>query len=171
MEGARHIKEQLENLVSDQNGHWFIDEIEATAERKDAAGKTLFTFNPPYARVLFENSMNSRNPSLKLPVHEPAGDWLVVYDTKNAAIGGKAQRIGTGLNPRDSKKKGQEDKPCNINDNGHVDSHRGNDRLVHDGARNAAGSSSSFKAAMDTPRFEGETDFEYYQRMDTLHWG
>lgn len=169
MESARHIKEQLENLVPDQNGCWFIDEIKATAERKDAAGKTLFTFNPAYARVLFENSMNSRNPSLKLPVHEPAGDWLVVYDVKNAAVGGKAQRIGTGLNPRDSNKKYDQENLCNKRQ--HVDSDRGNDRVVNDGVRCASGSSSSFKAAVDTPRFEGETDSEYYQRMDTLHWG
>lgn len=97
--------------------------------------------------------MNRRNPSLKLPIHEPAGEWLVVYDVKNVAVGGRAKRIGTGLNPRDnttsllveSVDEGRQPHECLT--------------------------SRPWKAAMDTPRFAGETDADYYQRMDELHFG
>ncbi|CZT21384.1 uncharacterized protein RCC_07247 [Ramularia collo-cygni] len=190
VESALHIKEQLENLIADKNGHWFIDEIDATAERRDADGKTIFKFNPAYARVFFAESMNSRNPSLNLPVHEPAGDWMVVYDTKNAQVGGKAKRIGTGINPRENatvtlddflqKRDDCEDLGCNSNeechnkdrkcdscDMGRLDNHCRDGGLV-----NAVGIcvSETCKAAVDTPRFEGESDADYYQRMDKLHW-
>jgi hypothetical protein len=37
-------------------------------------------FDPPYARVLFAKGINRHNPEIKLPEHEPAGDWLVTYD-------------------------------------------------------------------------------------------
>ncbi|SMR62955.1 unnamed protein product [Zymoseptoria tritici ST99CH_3D1] len=61
---ARHIKQQLERLVSDDpKGHYYIDEVDAIAERRDADGKTVFAWNPAYARVLFADSMNEKNPS------------------------------------------------------------------------------------------------------------
>ncbi|KAJ5881011.1 uncharacterized protein N7473_012064 [Penicillium subrubescens] len=36
-------------------------------------GETVFV-------VLLARAMNRHNPELKLPVHEPAGDWVVTYD-------------------------------------------------------------------------------------------
>lgn len=185
-----HIKEQLEGLVAKENGYWYIDEIDATAERRDPSGKTLFTFNPAYARVFFAESMNARNPSLNLPVHEPAGDWLVVYDVQNTAVGGKAKRIGTGLTPRDSQTRSlfqkrddceelgcntdddchNANKTCDSCDHGRVDNNCRDGGLVNAVGRCAAGSTIC-KMAVDTPRLEGESDADYYQRMDTLHWG
>lgn len=74
IESARHIKQQLERLVSDDpKGHYYIDEVDAIAERRDADGKTVFAWNPAYARVLFAESLNEKDPDLKLPVHDPAG--------------------------------------------------------------------------------------------------
>ncbi|SMY28325.1 unnamed protein product [Zymoseptoria tritici ST99CH_1A5] len=151
IESTRHIKQQLERLVSDDpKGHYYIDEVDAIAERRDADGKTVFAWNPAYARVLFADSMNEKNPDLKLPVHEPAGEWLVVYDTKDAEVGGRAKRIGTGLSPRESTTRSAVVAESN------------------EGARSDLG---TWKAAVDTLRFEGETDANYYQRMDKLHWG
>ncbi|KAH8696481.1 hypothetical protein BGW36DRAFT_296859 [Talaromyces proteolyticus] len=81
-ETARHIKEQIERAsVPNMDEYISIDELSATAEVKNlVTGETTFVFDPPYARVLFARGMNKRNPDLKLPQHETAGDWLVTYD-------------------------------------------------------------------------------------------
>lgn len=181
VESAKHIKEQLENLVPNENGYWFIDEVSATAERRDATGKTVFTFNPAYARVFFVDSINSRNPAINLPVHEPAGEWLVVYDIGNAVVGGRAKRVGTGLSPRDStgnfiqERDNCDGLDCNTEykscDVGTVESARRSSGLIDAVGRCAEDGSSKWKAAFDTPRFESETDASYYQRMDELRWG
>ena len=82
---ARHIKEQIERAtVPHPDEYISIDEISATAELKNSlTGETTFVFDPPYARVLFAKGMNRRSPELKLPEHEPAGDWLKTYDLSN----------------------------------------------------------------------------------------
>jgi hypothetical protein len=81
-ETAKHIKEQIEKAsVPNLEEYIFIDEVLATAEIKNSVtGETTFVFDPPYARVLFAKGMNRHNPELKLPVHEPAGYWVVTYD-------------------------------------------------------------------------------------------
>ncbi|KAL7974437.1 hypothetical protein HDV63DRAFT_363125 [Trichoderma sp. SZMC 28014] len=79
-ETAQHIKNQIERaMVARPDEYISIDEIAATAEVKNFNGETVFTFDPPYARVLFAEGMNRHNPSLKLPEHEPAGDWETTY--------------------------------------------------------------------------------------------
>jgi hypothetical protein len=87
-ETAGHIKEQIERaLVPKRDEYISIDEFAATAQVKNAmTGETTFVFNPAYARVLFAKGINRKNPKLKLPEHEPAGDWLVTYDLGNTLI-------------------------------------------------------------------------------------
>ncbi|KGO47909.1 hypothetical protein PEXP_037960 [Penicillium expansum] len=87
-ETAKHIKEQIEKAaVTSMEEYIAIDEISATAEVKNSVtGETTFVFDPPYARVLFAKGMNRHNPELKLPEHEPAGDWLVTYDLGNTLM-------------------------------------------------------------------------------------
>ncbi|WYZ36252.1 hypothetical protein EsH8_XII_000002 [Colletotrichum jinshuiense] len=84
-ETAQHIKEQIERAtITGPDDVIKIDEITATAEvRNGLTNETLFVFDPPYARVLFAKGINKRNPELKLPEHEPAGDWLVTYNAPN----------------------------------------------------------------------------------------
>ncbi|KAJ5725104.1 uncharacterized protein N7483_006461 [Penicillium malachiteum] len=79
---AQHIKNQIERAslpIPDE--YTAIDEFTATAEiRNRKTGETTFVFDPSYSRVLFAKGINKRNPDLKLPEHEPAGDELVTYD-------------------------------------------------------------------------------------------
>ncbi|KAH0430582.1 hypothetical protein CcaCcLH18_07741 [Colletotrichum camelliae] len=80
---AKHIKAQIEwaSVLVGAADVIKIDEIEVTAEVKDTAtGETRFVFDPAYARVLFARGINRRNPALRLPEHERAGEWLVTYD-------------------------------------------------------------------------------------------
>jgi hypothetical protein len=81
-ETARHVKEQIERAcVPKPEEYISIDEVSGTAEMKNSeTNETTFTFDPPYARVFFAKGMNKRKPELKLPEHQPAGDWLVTYD-------------------------------------------------------------------------------------------
>lgn len=80
-ETAKHVKEQIEKATIPKPEEYIaIDEISATAELKNSVtGETTFVFDPLYARVMFAKGMNRHNPELKLPEHEPAGDWLVTY--------------------------------------------------------------------------------------------
>ncbi|WYZ34197.1 hypothetical protein EsH8_I_000473 [Colletotrichum jinshuiense] len=80
---AKHIKNQIERAsVGGPDEVISIDEISATAEVKNTVtGETVFVFDPTYARVLFAKGINRRNPALKLPEPEPAGDWLVTYNS------------------------------------------------------------------------------------------
>ncbi|KAJ5780616.1 hypothetical protein N7457_005776 [Penicillium paradoxum] len=82
---AKHIKEQIEKAtIPNPEEYVAIDEVSATAELKNSvSGETTFVFDPRYARVLFAKGMNRHNPELKLPEHEPVGDWLVTYDLGN----------------------------------------------------------------------------------------
>ncbi|KAK2026640.1 hypothetical protein LX32DRAFT_641661 [Colletotrichum zoysiae] len=85
-ETATHIKKQIEwaTIPIGPQNVIKIDEISATAEvRNTLTNETLFVFDPTYARVIFAKGINKRNPELKLPEHEPAGDWLVTYDVGN----------------------------------------------------------------------------------------
>ncbi|KAF6811702.1 hypothetical protein CSOJ01_05559 [Colletotrichum sojae] len=90
-ETAGHIKKQIERVaVGAPEEVVSIDEIEATAEVKNTAtGETVFVFDPVYARVLFAKGINKRNPEIKLPEYEPAGDWLVTYDV-DASLAGRS---------------------------------------------------------------------------------
>ncbi|GKT90738.1 ankyrin repeat-containing protein [Colletotrichum tofieldiae] len=93
-ETAKHIKEQIEwaTVLVGPEDVIKIDEISATAEvRNSLTNETLFVFDPSYARILFARGINKRNPALKLPEHEPAGDWLVTYDIGNTL----KKRIGS----------------------------------------------------------------------------
>ncbi|CAK7217437.1 hypothetical protein SCUCBS95973_003151 [Sporothrix curviconia] len=76
-----HIKLQIETLsVAGENLYLYVDDLNATAEvRSHATGKTVFHFDPVYARVFFADIMNRGNPALQLPEHGPAGDWVVTY--------------------------------------------------------------------------------------------
>ncbi|KAJ5592536.1 hypothetical protein N7537_009440 [Penicillium hordei] len=83
---AKHVKEQIEKAtIPNPEEYIAIDEISATAELKNSVtGETRFVFDPTYARVLFAKGINRHNPELKLPEHEPAGDWLVTYNLEKA---------------------------------------------------------------------------------------
>ncbi|KAJ6031711.1 hypothetical protein N7540_002443 [Penicillium herquei] len=86
---AQHIKNQIERAsIPIPDEYTAIDEITATAEiRNGKTGNTTFVFDPAYARILFAKGINKRNPDLKLPEHEPAGDWLVTYDVDKIILG------------------------------------------------------------------------------------
>lgn len=81
-ESAAHIKQQIEwASVPDPDTYIQIDEIAITAEVRSAStNEVLFTFDPPYARVLFAAGINRKNPDAKLPEHMEAGDHIVRYD-------------------------------------------------------------------------------------------
>ena len=79
---AQHLKSQIEPaFVSRPDEYISIDESTATAEVKNSiSGEIVFTFDPPYARVLFARGMNRHKPDLNLPEYGLAGDWVVTYD-------------------------------------------------------------------------------------------
>ncbi|RKU39714.1 hypothetical protein DL546_000053 [Coniochaeta pulveracea] len=80
---AAHIKEQIEraSVPGSMDEYISIDEILATAEIKNSkTGETVFVFDPAYARVLFARGINKRNPDIKLPEPQPAGNCEVTYD-------------------------------------------------------------------------------------------
>ncbi|KAK1593259.1 uncharacterized protein LY79DRAFT_552262 [Colletotrichum navitas] len=90
-ETAKHIKKQIEWAAALMGPEDVIkiDEISATAEvRNVPTNETLFVFDPSYARIFFAKGINRRNPDIKLPEHESAGDCLVAHD------------IGTSLTKR-----------------------------------------------------------------------
>ncbi|TID02219.1 hypothetical protein CH35J_003537 [Colletotrichum higginsianum] len=102
-ETAKHIKEQIEwaSVLASPEDVIKIDEISATAEvRNSRTNKTLFVFDPSYARVLFAKGINKRNPELQLPEHEPAGEWLVTYDNVNPFTKSKGSCYDYGCNTR-----------------------------------------------------------------------
>jgi hypothetical protein len=165
---ALHIKEQIERaLVPNPDEYISLDEITATAEIKNAVtNETTFIFDPPYARVLFAKGLNRHNPELKLPEHEPAGDWLVTYDLSTSKLTKRALFCY--------------DYGC-YTDRQCIDQSNGNCRICHryrvdnecdTGMVNAIGicHPKLCSAAVDAPKEDGETDANYYQRMDKLHW-
>ena len=81
-ETASRIKQNIESAASPRPEEYvFIDEIMATAERRNrATGETTFVFDPTYAKVLFGRAMKRRNPKLELPEYTPPGAGLVAYD-------------------------------------------------------------------------------------------
>lgn len=168
IETAKHIKEQIEKAtVPNPEEYVAIDEVTATAELKNSAGETTFVFDPPYARVLFAKGMNRRNPELKLPEHEPTGDWLVTYDLGNL-LTKRAEMFCYDFGCYTSQ-------DC-------IRQTNGNCRICHryrvdnecdQPMTNAIGicHPKICSKAVDTPKEDGETDASYYQRMDKLHWG
>lgn len=165
---ASHVKEQIERATLPKTGEYlFIDEISATVEiRNSETNETTFIFDPPYARVMFAKGINKRNPELNLPEHEPAGDWEVTYD------------IGTTLTKRAvycSSYGCYYDQDC-INQSGgrctFCQHYRVDNECSVSGITNAIGicHPKICVKAVDTPKENGETDTDYYQRMDKLHW-
>jgi hypothetical protein len=148
-EDAAHIKAQVEHAWTMKGDeHHFVDEIEATAEKRNAAGEVVFVFDPPYARVLFADFINRHNPDIKLPEHGPAGERLVSYRPGDE---------GNQLETREA---------CEACSFGRAD----NKYAV--GNPDSTGISHPLCGKkVDTARFEGETDANYYRRMDKLHWG
>lgn len=169
-ETAGYIKLQIERAtIQNLDEYIAIDELLATAEIKNSiTGETVFTFDPPYARVLFAKGINRHNPDIKLPEHEPAGDWLVTYDvntTLNATLDRRAYCSDYGCNSRNdcvSQSNGR----CNFCHQYRIDNECDVVNI------NAVGSCRILcDKPVDEPRQEGETDASYYQRMDALHWG
>ncbi|GAQ09150.1 hypothetical protein ALT_6471 [Aspergillus lentulus] len=166
-ETAKHVKQQIEKAtVPNPEEYIAIDEISATAEIKNSVtGETTFVFDPPYARVLFAKGMNRRNPELKLPEHEPAGDWLVTYDLDNIlTTRGHMFCYDFGC---------YSNQDC-------IRQSNGNCRVCHQyrvdnecdqPLTNAIGICRPLcSKAVDKPKEDGETDASYYRRMDKLHW-
>ena len=165
-ETAKHIKEQIEKAaVTSMEEYIAIDEISATAEVKNSVtGETTFVFDPPYARVLFAKGMNRHNPELKLPEHEPAGDWLVTYDLGNTLMKWGEFCYDFGCHSRQDCVR-QSNGNCQICHLYRVDNECDQLRTNAIGICHPACSK-----AVDTPREDGETDASYYQRMEKLHW-
>ncbi|KAJ5131879.1 hypothetical protein N7448_006037 [Penicillium atrosanguineum] len=160
-ETAKHVKEQIERATVPKPEEYIaIDEISATAELKNSVtGETTFV-------VLFAKGINRRNPELKLPEHEPAGDWLVTYDlektlTKRANL--FCYDIGCYSN---------QDCIRQSNGNCRLCHHYRVDNECDQPVTNAIGvcHPKLCSKAVDTPKEDGETDASYYERMDKLHW-
>ncbi|KAJ5796080.1 uncharacterized protein N7518_004620 [Penicillium psychrosexuale] len=160
-ETAKHVKEQIEKAtVPNPEEYIAIDEISATAEIKNSVtGETTFVFDPSYARVLFAKGINRRNPELKLPEHEPAGDWL---DSRNELIGFATISAVTPIRTA----YGQTHSNCRICHHYRVDNE------CDEALTNALGvcHPKLCSKAVDIPKEDGETDASYYERMDKLHW-
>lgn len=164
---AAHIKNQIEKAsVTEDDEHIFIDEIEVTAEvRNGITGETTFVFDPPYARVIFASVFNRANPSLKLPVHGPPGDWRVDYEPQGSLEKRVTSCLDYGCYSR-SDCLVQSSNNCGLCHTSRVDNYC----IV--GQSNAIGICHPLcDRKVDTPRMDGETDADYYQRMDKLHWG
>lgn len=167
IETASHVKEQIEKAMTPKaDGYYFsIDGISATVEIKNSeTNETTFVFDPPYARVIFAQAIKKRNPALKLPEHEAAGDWLVAYDLGTSLT--KRWRYCTDIICRF-------DSDCVRYSRGicsWCDIRRDNECLA--GIVNAIGVCGKYGCvkAVDTPKEDREADSDYYQRMDKLHW-
>ncbi|KAJ5559566.1 hypothetical protein N7513_001965 [Penicillium frequentans] len=178
-DSAQHIKNQIERAtIPIPDEYTAIDEITATAEKRNRkTGETTFVFDPPYARVLFAKGINKHNPELKLPEHEPAGDWLVTYDLDK--ISEAYILAGNDLTNRVTKRVVCSNFGC------YTDAHCVEQStactLCHeyrvdnwcDAGRNVNAIGSCIRLCtkpVDTPKENGETDASYYERMDKLHW-
>jgi len=164
---AAYIKEQLEHTNPiEPHEYFYIDEVDATAEVRDSrTHETKFKFNPAYARVLYADRINRMNPTLDLPVHEPAGEWLVTYEIG----GGRLDRRGVCSNY------GCEDNSDCLLSSGGLCSECSPGRIDNEcvlGNQNAIGAChiSGCIEAVDTPKNDAEKDSDYYKRMDLLHW-
>lgn len=143
-----------------------IDEIDATAEVRNAAGESVFVFDPPYARVLFADFINRHNTDIKLPEHGPGGDWLVPYQlASDGTLEKKAKSSSHGSEPASACAR-PPDIECGFCKQPRVGGGFASPQT------DSVGTYQPLCARkVDTPRFEAETDAEYYQRMDKLHWG
>jgi hypothetical protein len=162
-ETAKHIKQQIEKAsVPNPDEYISIDEVLATAEIKNSSGETTFVFDPAYARVLFARAINRHNPELKLPVHEPAGDWLVTYDLDKTLTKRADRCHDVGCHTSSD---------CNQH-HCHQCLHFRVDNHCDGPILNAVGicQAKPCSKAVDTPKEVGEADASYYQRMDKLHW-
>ncbi|KAJ5651162.1 uncharacterized protein N7484_004885 [Penicillium longicatenatum] len=162
-----HIKNQIERAtIPIPDEYTAIDEITATAEKRNRkTGETTFVFDPPYARVLFAKGINKRNTELKLPEHEPAGDWLVSYDLDKVS--------GNNLTNRVTKRVVCSNFGCYTDAHCRVPSAMNRVDNECDAGRNVNAIGSCIRLctkAVDTPKEDGETDASYYERMDKLHW-
>jgi hypothetical protein len=170
-ETAQHIKLQIEKASVPQPDEYVaIDEIEATAALKNrVTGETTFVFDPPYARVLFARGINRHNPDIKLPEHEPAGDWLVTYNLDDILTTTKRANMFCYdygcYTTQDCIR--QTNGNCNVCHEYRVDNE------CDSRQPNAIGicHPKLCSKAVDTPKEDGEMDASYYQRMDKLHWG
>ncbi|KAJ6440162.1 hypothetical protein O9K51_08053 [Purpureocillium lavendulum] len=157
-------------LVSIPNEYVYIDPIAATAERRNSVtDETTFAFDPPYARVFFARAMNKRNPLLKLPEHARTGSGLVAY---NIDLGTPATLEKKYLFCDQYGCYSDADCKAQTHSNCPVCSGRRVDNECEEGYTNGLGYCHPLcNKAVDTPRHDGETDADYYQRMDKLHWG
>jgi hypothetical protein len=168
-ETAKHIKEQIEKAsVPNLDEYIAVDEVLAIAEIKNSVtGETTFVFDPPYARVLFARGMNKHNPELKLPEHEPAGDWVVTYNPDKNLDKSLTKRADTchDIGCHNSH-------PDCTNHHCHQCLHFRVDNHCDGAITNAVGicQSKPCSKAVDTPKEDAEADSSYYQRMDKLHW-
>ena len=164
---AAVIKEQLERLNGIEPHEFsYIDEIDATAEIKNSKTKeTVFKFNPAYARVFFAEIINRKNATLDLPLHEPAGAWLVTYKVGGGRLGERSLCADCGCEDNSDCLLASGGL-CSLCVSGRVD----NSCAL--GTTNAIGVCHPHACASvaDTPKHEGETDTDYYKRMDLQHW-
>ena len=166
-ETASHVREQIEKATTPKAGGYFsIDAISATVEIKNSeTNETTFVFDPPYARVMFAQEINKRNPELKLPEHEPAGYWLVTYD-----LATRLTERYTYCSDLDCR---NDDHDCVVQSGG-ICTFCDSWRVCRATAPNvnAIGVCGKYGCvkAVDTPKEDGETDSDYFQRMDKLHW-
>ncbi|KAJ5960353.1 uncharacterized protein N7479_007503 [Penicillium vulpinum] len=159
IETAKHIKEQIEKAtIPNPEEYVAIDEVLATAELKNSVtGETTFV-------VLFAKGMNRHNPELKLPEHEPAGDWLVTYDLGNTLTKRANSCYDLGCHSA-------QDCIRQSNGNCRICHHYRVDNECDQPLTNAIGLCHPLcSKAVDTPKEDGETDASYYQRMEKLHW-
>ncbi|OAA62743.1 hypothetical protein SPI_04283 [Niveomyces insectorum RCEF 264] len=170
-ETASYIKEQIEHAAIPKAGEYlFTDEILATAECRNATThEPTFVFNPAYARVFFAQTMNRRNPDLKLPEHEPSGDWLVSYDIglNNPLLQG-ANTCAEGPDCSSNDECKEYNAGCKTCSRGRIESDCEGSML---NGVSKCHKKKHCKKAVDTPREPGESDSAYYKRMDELHWG
>jgi hypothetical protein len=108
--------------------------------------------------------INRRNLKLKLPVHEPAGDWLVIYDLGTIMTMRAAYCSSYGCY-YDSDCVHQSYGVCTFCHYYRVDNECG---LQMINAIRICGPKGCLKA-VETLKEDGEMDVSYYQRMDKLH--
>ncbi|KAK0384723.1 LOW QUALITY PROTEIN: hypothetical protein NLU13_7201 [Sarocladium strictum] len=167
-ETATHIKEQIERAsIAEPDEVLSIDAENVTASLKNADdGRVVFTWDPPYGRVLWAHLFNKRRPELDLPMHAPAQGWEVTYDPETAEVVSKLLRLGGRRRGSDRELRGHSD---GLRQAGRVDDdcdQGANDQVSDVESRRLFGG-----RMVDAPRLEGESDAEYYRRMDVLHWG
>jgi hypothetical protein len=93
-ETAIHVKEQIERAsVAAPDEILWTDVNTVTAGLKKADGRVVFTWDPPYGRVLWAHLFNELRPELNLPLHAPARGWEVTYNPETSLVVGKAMML------------------------------------------------------------------------------